>query len=82
MTKNAVSSLEQSTAVLANAVRLTSNHARKLPEVTKEFASFLLTNRPVVIPRCVCRSRKRPVSPLSPPSDVPEPSLTLPTAGM
>jgi len=45
---NAVSSLVQSTAVLVNAVRLTTNHAKKSPEVTDEFAPHLLTN----LPRC------------------------------
>jgi len=39
---NAVLSLMQLTAVNVNAVRLTSDHNQKSPEVTAEFAPYLL----------------------------------------
>jgi len=67
MAGNAVSSLMQSTAVNVNAVRLTSANNQKSPEVTAEFAPHLLgllTNRPVVVLGCSCRSLKRAVSPV------------------
>jgi len=35
---NSVSSLVQSTAMLVNAVQLTSNHAKKSPEITDVFS--------------------------------------------